>query len=224
MGYYIDLNKMKVSQYQEKLKLADLLPSRMILKKHIDSNFNSIKELGISNIEELLKSINTKKKIQEFSKLSNIDEKYLTILAREIKSYRQKPNRLKDFLKVPSEIIEKLEKAGIKNTQHLYPKVLTSEDRIKLAKELTIHKNEILKLAKLTDLSRIRWVNHTFAYVLLEAGYDTTEKVANADHQELYETVKQLNQEREIYKGHIGLHDMKLCVEAAQDLSFEIEY
>ena len=81
-----------------------------------------------------------------------------------------------------------------------------------------------MKLAKLTDLSRIRWVNHTFAYVLLEAGYDTAEKVAAADYKALYETVKTLNEEREIYKGHIGVHDMKLCVEAAEDVSLEIEY
>ena len=71
---------------------------------------------------------------------------------------------------------------------------------------------------------RIKWVNHTFAYVLLEAGYDTAEKVADADYKELYEKVKKLNEEREIYKGHIGVHDMKLCVEAAKDVSLEVEY
>jgi uncharacterized radical SAM superfamily protein len=81
-----------------------------------------------------------------------------------------------------------------------------------------------MKLAKLTDLSRIRWVNHTFAYVLLETGYDTAEKVANADYQELYKAVKQLNEEREIYNAHIGVRDMKMVVEAAKDLKFEIEY
>lgn len=67
-------------------------------------------------------------------------------------------------------------------------------------------------------------MNHTFAYVLLEAGYDSAEKVADADYQELYEKVKKLNEEREIFKGHIGVHDMKLCVDAAKDLSFDTEY
>ena len=81
-----------------------------------------------------------------------------------------------------------------------------------------------MKLTRLTDLSRIRWVNHTFAYVLLEAGYDTAESVAKADYLELYETVKQLKQERQIYKGNIGANDMKLCVEAARGLSFELVY
>ncbi len=79
-------------------------------------------------------------------------------------------------------------------------------------------------LTKLTDLSRIRWVNHTFAFVLLESGYDTAEKVSNADYQELYETVKQLNKEREIYNAHIGASDMRMCIESAKGLDYEIEY
>jgi hypothetical protein len=58
----------------------------------------------------------------------------------------------------------------------------------------------------------------------LEASYDTVKKVANADYKELYEKVKRLNEEREIFKGHIGLHDMKLCVEAAKGVSLEIKY
>ena len=117
-----------------------------------------------------------------------------------------------------------LENLGIKNTLQLYARILTPQNRKELSDQTGISEIEILRLAKLTDLSRIRWVNHTFAYVLFEAGYDTAEKVANADYGELYETVKKVNEEREIYKGHIGQHDMKLCVEAAKDVSFETEY
>ncbi|MCG8307034.1 MAG: DUF4332 domain-containing protein [Cytophagales bacterium] len=99
-----------------------------------------------------------------------------------------------------------------------------SNQRSELSNKTGVSKIELMKLTKLTDLSRIRWVNHTFAYVLLEAGYDTAEKVANADPQVLYETVKQLNKEREIYNAHIGVRDMKMCIDAANGLDFEIEY
>ncbi len=47
-----------------------------------------------------------------------------------------------------------------------------------MSKQIGISENELLRLAKLTDLSRIRWVNHAFAYVLFEAKYDTVEKAA----------------------------------------------
>ena len=125
---------------------------------------------------------------------------------------------------ITDKTILKLEKAGIKNTLQLFDKILTAKSRKKFAKETGIDEPEILRITKLTDLSRIRWVNHTFAYVLLEANYDTVEKVASADYKKLYETIKQLNEERKLYKAHIGLHDMKLCVEAAKDVSLDIEY
>lgn len=196
----------------------------MILKDNLDTNFDILKKQNIQNIDELLKLLSSKKKLQDFSLQSNLNENYLTILVREIKSYKQKPNKLTDFPGIPDDVILKLENIGIKNTLQLFDKVLLPESRLDISKQGRIAESEVLKLTKLTDLSRIRWVNHTFAYVLFEANYDTAEKVANADFKELYETVKQLNEDRKIYNAHIGLHDMKLCVDAAKDVSLEIEY
>ncbi|MBU1014801.1 MAG: DUF4332 domain-containing protein, partial [Bacteroidetes bacterium] len=136
----------------------------------------------------------------------------------------QKPNRIKDFSCISDDIFNRLEKSGFKNTLKLYDSVLTPEKRSELSKKTGISQKEMLKLAKLTDLSRIRWVNHTFAYVLLESGYDTVEKVAKADYKELYTIIKQLNEERKIYNAHIGERDMKMVIESAQGLDIEIEY
>ena len=224
MGYYINLRNISISKYKDILKSADLLPSRIILKNDIDDIFNIIKKQQIENVDELQKALKNKDKVQDFSKKSGIPEDYLKILIREIKSYRQSPNKIKAIPDISENVILKLKNIGIKNTLQIYDKILTPQSRKQLSNQIEISENEILRLAKLTDLSRIRWVNHTFAYVLLEAGYDTTEKVADADYRELYEKVKKLNEEREIYKAHIGLHDMKLCVEAAKDVSLEIEY
>lgn len=224
MGYHIDLENISIDNYKEILKSADLLPSRMILKDNLNINFDLIKNQKVNNVDELLKKLKNKKKLQDFSKHSGLKENYLTILIREIKSYRQNPNKIKDFPSIAEDVISKFENIGIKNTLQLFDKVLTSKSRLGISKQTGINENEVLKLAKLTDLSRIRWVNHTFAYVLFETEYDTVEKVANADYKDLYETVKRLNEDRKIYKGHIGLHDMKLCVEAAKDVSFDIEY
>lgn len=224
MGYYIDLKNISLDEYKEILKSADLLPSRMILKTNIDEIFSIIQTQEIENVDELQKVLRNKIKLQDFSQKSGIEENYLKILIRETNSYRQSPNKIKDFPGLSENVIVKLENLGIKNTLHLFDKILTSQRRKELSNQTGISEKEILRLAKLTDLSRIRWVNHTFAYVLLEAGYDTAEKIACADYKKLYEKVRRLNEEREIYKGHIGLHDMKLCVEAAKDVSFEIEY
>jgi hypothetical protein len=224
MGYYIDLEGISIDEYREILKSAELLPRRMILKENIDDVFDIIKTQKIKNVDELRTALKSKKKLKDFSKQTGIPEDYLTILIREVNSYRQRPNKIKEFPGVPEDVVLSLENLGITNTLQLYAKILTPQSRKELSSQTGISKNEIIRLATLTDLSRIRWVNHTFAYVLFEAGYDTAEKVAAADYRELYEKVKRLNDEREIYKGHIGQHDMKLCVEAARDVSFEIEY
>lgn len=224
MAYYINLENISIDNYKEKLKKSDLLKSRMILKDNIDSNFKLINNQNINSVDGLLIALKNKKKLQDFSIQSSISEEFLTILIREIKSFRQNPNRIKDFQCIPNQIVLRFEKIGIKNTFQLFDKILTEKSREELSTQTGIDKELILFLTKLTDLSRIRWVKHTFAYVLHEAGFDTAEKVAKADYNNLYETIKKLKQERELYKGHIGLNDMKLCVDAAKEVDLEIEY
>ncbi len=224
MGYYIDLRNISLVEYKEILNTSDLLPGRMILKDNIDHYFDLIKNQNIKSVDELLKLLKTKKKLQTFAEISNIPIDYLIILAREIKSIVQNPIKIKDFPGILENTIQYLEKIGIINTLQLFDIILTSKSRKDLSKQTGIDEKEILKITKLCDLCRIRWVNHTFAYILHEANYDTVEKVANADYKKLYETLKQLNEKRKLYNAHIGLHDMKLCVEAAKDISLDIEY
>ncbi len=224
MGYYIDLANISLENYRDSLELADLLPSRMVLKSDLKQNFEILKAEGITNVAELLNSVKSKKKVLELAKKTTIDEEYLIILARELKSYQQKPNELKNFPGISETTLQALESVQIKNTLQLYDRALTKESRNQLTQQLGIPAETIATLTKLSDLSRIRWVNHTFAYVLFEAGYQSASQIAHANHIELYKAVKQLNDERKIFKGNIGQHDMKLCVEAAKDLSLDIEF
>lgn len=224
MGYSIDLKKISIDDYKEILKTTDLLPSWKILETDIDKNLNILKQFNINNLDELLAALKNKDKIRIFSEQSGLSEDYLTVLKRVVNGYRGKPNRIKDFPCVSKEVINQLENLGIKNTLKLYEEILTAEKRKELSKKTGIEENELMMLTKLTDLSRIRWVNHTFAYVLLEAGYDTAIIVSKADAQELYETIKQLNEERKIYNAHIGVRDMKMVIEAAKMIEFEVAY
>jgi hypothetical protein len=224
MGFYVDLEKKSMDDYREILKNSDLLPSRMLLKDDIDEKFDLLKQQQIENVEDLRKILSNKKKLQAISNQTGISEDYLKILIREVKSYRQKPSRIQDFPEVSDSTIQKLSGLGIKNALQLFKHIRTKENRAQLSNKTGIPENEILRLTRLVDLSRIRWVNHTFAYVLLEAGFDTSEKVAKAEYEKLYEIVKKLNEERQIYNAHIGDHDMKLTVEAAKDVSQDIVY
>ena len=224
MGYYIDLKSISIDAYKEILKAKTLIPSWKVLENDIDGNLSILKTHNINNLDELLITLKDKTKIQKFSRQSGLPDNYLAVLKRVVKGYRPKPNRIRDFACVSEDIVLKLEKIGIKNTLKLYKEILTGEKRNQLSRKAEIDDTEVMKLTKLTDLSRIRWVNHTFAYVLLESGYDTAEKIAKADYKELYETIKQLNNERKIYNAHIGVNDMKMVIESAQILDFDIEY
>ncbi len=224
MGYYIDLNAISLDAYKEILKNTILIPSWKVLETDMEKNLNILKKNNINNLHELLQALKNNKKILDFSKQSGLAVSYLTVLRRAVNGYKQKPNKLKDFVCIDPDIMSKLESAGIKNTLQLYQEILSPSKRSAFGKKIGISAKELLVLTKLTDLSRIRWVNHTFAYILLETGYDTAQKVANADFNALYESILQLNNERKIYKASIGLNDMKMIVESANSLDLEIEY
>lgn len=224
MGYYIDLKEISIDEYKDILKTTELIPSWKILEEGVDKNLNILKKNNVRNLDELLVALKDKTKIQGMSKRTGLTEKYLSVLKRVVSGYRQKPNRIRDFVCIDEDTVIRLESSGIKNTLQLYEKIETKSKRSELSKVTGIGANVILTLTKLADLSRIRWVNHTFAYVLLESGCDSAEKVAKADYEKLYRTVKLLNQEREIYNANIGERDMKMIIESAKGLSVDIKY
>ena len=224
MGYYIDLKSISIDKYKDILRSTELIPSWKILEENIDDNLDVIKSHNFKNLDELLTALKSKDNVKILSKKCGLPEKYLQTLKRVINGYRQKPNNIKDFSCIAKDTVEKLERIGIKNTLKLYEMILTADKRETLSKNTEIDEKEILKLTKLTDISRIRWVNHTFAYVLLESGYDTVETLAKADFKILYTTIKKLNEEKEIYNAHIGERDIKMVIESAKMLDIEIEY
>ncbi|NLM68010.1 MAG: DUF4332 domain-containing protein [Enterococcus sp.] len=224
MGYYIDLGKITLEDYQKKLEYAYLLPSRMILKEKLDERFGYFEQIGIKNIKELIQILKKKDKFTELSQVACLSGDYLTILLRELNSTFPKPNKIADFIWLSKNTIDKLENIGIVNTEKLYDKVLTKIDRQKLADSAGIDYTEILELTKLTDLSRIKWVGVTYAQMLYDLGLDTVEKVSKADPIDLHARINQRIKEHNIFKGGIGINDVKILVEAANELPLEIEY
>jgi len=97
-------------------------------------------------------------------------------------------------------------------------------ERKALCKKAGIAPDEILELTKLTDVSRIKWVGANFARLLVDSPYDTAEKVSNAIHTDVYETLVKINKEKKYFKGMFGLNDMKLCVIAAKNVPKAIRY
>lgn len=224
MGYYIDLEKISIDNYRTKLETAYLPPSRMILKERLEERFGYFKNIGIRNIKELVQVLKKKDRLSELQKVDCLSSDYLTILLRELKSTFPKPNKIVEFKGISKHTVDKLENIGIKNTEKLYDKVTTKTDRQKLADLTGINYADILELTKLTDLSRIKWVGVTYAQILYNLGVNTVEKVSKSDPIDLHARINQRIKEHNIFKGAIGLNDVKILVETANGLPLEIEY
>jgi len=223
MSYSIDFTKITLDQYKKELVKRTLIPSREILKDKADIHFDAFNKSNINTLAELFSILKNSKSKAELLKNKNISDEYISILLRELKSILPKPIKLKDFSWVSSNTINKLDQKGISNTEALYEKLGKSKERKIFVKSTGIDEQEIIELLKLSDLTRIQWVNSTFAHVLFAAGFDTVKKVSKASPEDLFKKVTLKNDEMKLYKGNIGLHDMQLCIEASKMVDAEIE-
>lgn len=215
--------RISLGQYKDQLKKRSFIPSRQILKDEADIHFNAFQKADIKNLQQLFSIISNKKTKVELLKDKDISEEYLTILLRELKSIQSKPLKLSEFNWISQDVIKKFEKEGISNTKVLYERLGRACDRKKFLNETDIDEEKVIDLLKLSDLVRIQWVNSTFAHILSISGFDTVKKVSMANHDDLYNKITQKNEELKLYKGKIGLNDMKLCIEAAKTLPVELE-
>lgn len=224
MGYYINLEKISLEDYRKKLESTYLPPSRMLLKDKLDARFAYFNSIGIKNAKELIQLLKKKDKLAELSKVAFFSDEYFNILLRELNSTLPKPNKLSNFIGISKDTVERLKILGISNTEILYEKTVKKSDRQELSDSTGIEYQDILQLTKLSDLSRIKWVGTTFAQILYELGVDSVEKVKISNPLELHSKINKLIKEKNIFKGAIGLNDIKILIESARDLPFEIEY
>jgi hypothetical protein len=223
-GYYPNLGALSLEKLKNQLKTTRMLPSQQILQENLDERFACLEQNGIENLAQLQKVLNTKTDIQSFAKKTGLPLDYLTILRREVNSNQPKPVDLKDFPGVKPEVVHKLQQLGIKNTEHLFPCVLTPRARSEFAKQNQLADEDILELTRLTDVVRTKWVGPKFARLLIESGYDTVEKIANSNYEELLLALIRANEEHGIYKGKFGIEDMGLWVKTVQNVPQVIQY
>ena len=146
-------------------------------------------------------------------------------MRREVNSYHPKPIKLRDFPGMDPDAISQLEQAGIQHTLQLFPKVLSPHQRRACAFEHQIGEDTILELTKLTDVARLKWVGPKFARLLVESDYDTVEKIAQSDYVELFEELMRVNDRNKIYRGALGMDDLKDWVDVyVQDVPQVIQY
>ncbi len=211
-GYSPDLGAFSLAKLKEQLRTARLLPSQQILCEHLDERFACLEQNGIENLAQLQKALKNKAAVAAFAKTTGLPVEYLTVLRREVNGYQPKPVDLKEFPGVNLDVVRKLQEIGVANTEQLFPYVLTPASRAELVRRHQLEEQALLELTKLTDVARLKWVGPKFARLLLEAGYDTVEKIAASSGEDLYRALVRANETSRVYQGKFGLDDMKLWV------------
>lgn len=223
MGYYINLKEISIDAFREKLIKADLLPSRILLKTNLEQRFELFKQHNVSNLLELQQFLKKATNTEPLVRSGLVPEEYLKVLLREINSLQPKPCKIEEFTMLNQATVQKLTDMGIRTTLQLFDQVCKASTRKALTENTGIPEDELKLLASLTDLNRVRWVGATFAQMLYKCGYTSAKVLATANYETLHSQINRLNKDSQFFKGAIGLHDMKLCVEAASDVSGEME-
>jgi hypothetical protein len=213
MSYHMDDQSMSLDDLQERLEASDLIPSRQPLVDGIRKQISSLKKAGILSVAALRARLKNAKSIASLASEAAVDSDYLILLRREVEGYFPKPLPLKEFNWMEKESLAKLEAAGIKNTEQLYSASLSRTST--LSENTRLSENELSKWLALADLSRIQWVSPTVARVLIAAGFNSSALVEGADPEALFEAIQKANEGAWVYKGKIGLRDIKRLIAAA---------
>jgi predicted flap endonuclease-1-like 5' DNA nuclease len=223
MPYYIDFSAIGLKDFQGRLEGADLIPSQLPLLEGIDEKLAALKKAGIASLEDLSRALRGAKGPLSLSAKTGLGEEYLVLLRRTIEGFRPKPVPLGDYPGTDPTVAACLADAGIRDSKALYEAAIVKKERQALAKRAGVAAKAMDELCRLADLSRIQWVGATFARVLYEAGYRSPEAIAAAEPHDIYERVLQANEGNKLYRGKIGLRDMKRLHLLASALDSEME-
>ena len=193
--YNIDPEKISLNYFQNSLKSRKLIPSRVMLKEELDSRFKIIGAAGIDTIGDLTGALKSKTKIETFSKKTGVAIGYLTLLKREASSFFPNPVRLDKFPGVDSQAVMRLEKKGIKNSKHLFDKVM-NEGRETLLSISGVSENGLNELFHLSDLSRLYGVGPVFARILFDIGIDSVGSFVKHDAEEIVRIYEDINNKK----------------------------
>jgi hypothetical protein len=210
MAYHINDDAISLEDLRKRIEETDLVPSRIQLLEGIKIKFQTLEQQGIPSLARLRHELKSPKRIEALARATGIDTEYLILLRREIESYFPKPFALKDFDWLPKEVIDKLSDKNIRNTADLYEAARSGMD-IDGVDEGTLE-----ELFRLADLTRVQWISPKAARMLLDAGYDNTRKLAEADAEVLCDALLRVNEGDRYFKGRIGLRDVKRLIFSAR--------
>jgi len=140
------------------------------------------------------------------------------------KRSHHKSLKLKDIQGIDPHKITKLAEIRITDVSEMIKHGQTKEERTDLADKCGLQPEEILKLVKLTDLTRIVDIKGVRVRLLYEAGFDTIEKISKCDPEVFRQRLVTENKEKQILKRNPTLVEAKYWVAQARELDRLVKY
>lgn len=119
---------------------------------------------------------------------------------------------------------EKLESAGLKNSDNLLDAGKTPKGRKELAEKTGISPKLILEWINLCDLIRIKGVGEEYSDLLEEAGVDTVVELSNRNAENLQKKMQEVNEAKNLVRKTPTLDQVTAWVAEAKTLPRVIEY
>lgn len=119
---------------------------------------------------------------------------------------------------------EKLRNVGITTVEALLEAAASPQGRKELAEKTEITETLILEWANLADLFRIKGIGEEYSDLLEEAGVDTVVELARRNPENLYNTIKEINDEKKLVRALPGPNQVKSWVEQAKELPRVMTY
>jgi predicted flap endonuclease-1-like 5' DNA nuclease len=121
-------------------------------------------------------------------------------------------------------ISEKLNAAGIKDTNGMLQQCQTPSQRTALAKKSGLTGKQILKFANMVDLYRVNGIGSEYAELLEAAGVDTVPALARRRPDNLCKSMAELNAEKKLVRRAPTEAEVTKWIAQAKELPRALEY
>lgn len=133
-------------------------------------------------------------------------------------------HKIEDVEGIGPGVGEKLRAAGIKNTDSLLDSCCTPKQRKELAQKTDLPEGQILKLANMVDLYRIKGVGAEFAELLEAAGVDTVPELARRNAANLTRAMADVNERKKLTRRTPSESETAKWIEEAKTLPRLLEH
>ncbi len=220
--YSVDLSKIETVEFVKLLKSIDLLPGRQMLLNGLDEIAALFESNGIKTIADIQILLKNKSEYSKLSKQYNTTNEYLTILNREINSYKNKPIKLAEIPCIAQMTLSALNNVDINTTKDAYESLISSIKRNSISNQTGISLEELEELLGLCDLLRINGVGPIYAMILYKIGIKSARKYSELNTKIILEMFHNENSDNKYTKAKLGIKDVEYCKRFCAFLDHEI--